>query len=85
MEHAWLLGQDAEDIEAARLTFLSLLDATLPAGQERDALARRIDSKMAHASLLTIGTFSQTPQHADRARLRAQWHLSHCRDMLLDS
>lgn len=85
MEHAWLMGHDATRIEAERLSFLSLLDATLPADAAKVALAQRIDSKIAHASLLTISTFDGDGTRAANARLRAHWHLNLCRDMLLDS
>lgn len=85
MEHAWLVGNDPTRIEADRLTFLSLLDATLPSGAERTALAHRIDAKMAQAALLTIGSFADDARRAEQARLRARYHLSHCRQMLLDS
>ncbi|MEO0633636.1 MAG: hypothetical protein AAFY52_05830 [Pseudomonadota bacterium] len=84
MEHAWLMGDDATQVEAERLSFLSLLDATLPSGAAPGALAHRIDSKMAHASLLTISTFAEDQTRGTNARLRAQWHLRQCRNMLLD-
>jgi len=86
LEHAWLIGTASADrIEGQRLTFLSLLDATLPPGMEGDALNRRIEAKLAHASLLTIATFSDHKARAAQARLRANWHLSQCNEMLLDS
>lgn len=86
MEHAWLINDpQADTYKTQRLTFLSLLDATMPAGQERDVLAARIDAKMAHAALLTAATFGTAPDRAARARKRATWHVSMCRDMLLDS
>ncbi len=86
MEHAWLVNDPAApDYEGQRLTFLTLLDATLAQGQERDALHHRIESKLAHASLLTIATFSDRPDRAKQARMRAKWHLMSCTEMLLDS
>lgn len=86
MEHAWLTNDPAADAyKGQRLTFLTLLDATLPAGQERAALHHRIEAKLAHASLLTIATFSDRAERADHARTRAEWHLSACTEMLLDS
>ena len=86
MEHAWLINDPAADqFEGQRRTFLSLLDATLAAGHARDALRRRIEAKMAHASLLSIATFGQRPIRAAEARRRAKWHLSVCMELLLDS
>ena len=86
MEHAWLINDPAApDYEGQRLTFLALLDATMPRGQERTVLHHRIEAKLAHASLLTIATFSDRADRADRARTRAKWHLSACTEMLLDS
>ena len=85
MEHAWLLNDPAADaIAAQRLTFLSLLDATMPAGHERDALAARIDAKMAQATLLTAATFGTSSDRVTHARNRAAWHVRVCREMLLD-
>ncbi len=86
MEHAWLTNDPAADgYRDQRLVFLTLLDATLPQGQERDALHHRIEAKMAQASLLTIATFSDRDDRARHARLRAQWHRTACTKMLLDS
>ncbi len=86
MEHAWLINDpQADAFEAQRAAFLSLLDATMPVGHERDVLAARIDAKMAHAALLTASTFGTTPDRAMRARQRANWHVTACQAMLLDS
>ena len=86
MEHAWLINDPAApEYEGQRLTFLALLEATAPDGRERVILQHRIEAKLAHASLLTIATFSDRADRADRARTRAKWHLSACTEMLLDS
>ena len=86
MEHAWLTNDPAADAyEGQRLTFIALLDATVPKGQERAALHHRIDAKLAHASLLTIASFSDRPDRAAHARMRAEWHMTACTELLLDS
>ena len=58
MEHAWLMGNvEADLFEDRRRTFLSLMEAVMPANSAREVLRYRIENKMAHASLLTISTF----------------------------
>ncbi|AEI93306.1 hypothetical protein RLO149_c013040 [Roseobacter litoralis Och 149] len=85
-EHAWLVGDpDADLYDDQRLVFLSLLDATLPRARARDALAHRVDVKMAHASLLRRATFSQHPEHVTRARHLAAAYRKTCLELLLDS
>lgn len=84
MEHAWLMGDsDSDVLQAQRSAFVSLLEATTPQGQERSVLSYRIDTKLAHASLLTLATFTDDEQKADVARSLAQQHLSQCRTLLL--
>ncbi|MGX9355042.1 hypothetical protein ACS3SW_07745 [Roseobacteraceae bacterium S113] len=85
MEYAWLMGEDAEDITHRRLTFLSLLDATMPADAGRDTLRTRIEAKAAQSALLTQATFGQDESRALRARLTAQTYLNHCAALLLES
>lgn len=85
-EHAWLMGRDdAESFDAQRLTFLSLLDATLALDAAQQALSYRIEVKMAHASLLTLATFGRDTERAARARTLAAAHLFRCQRLLLDS
>lgn len=86
MEHAWLINSDAaDDFEAQRLTFISLLDAVTPPEQARKALAMRVDAKLAHAALLTTASFGTTAQRSTQAKQRARWHVGLCRRLLLDS
>jgi hypothetical protein len=83
MEHAWLMGDPEGDaLQAQRSAFVSLLEAATPVGQERSVLAYRIDTKMAHASLLTLATFADNERQAERARLLSQQHLAQCRALL---
>ena len=85
-EHAWLLGDPGADhYEAQRLVFLSLLNATLPQGRARDALAHRVDVKMAHASLLQRASFSRDPDLISSARNLAASYRKSCQHLLLDS
>ncbi len=86
MEHAWLLNTESADkLKAQRMTFISLLDAVTPAGREREALIVRVDTKMAHASLLTTASFGTTPTRSRHAQRRAERLVSQCRALLLDS
>ncbi|MEP4195339.1 MAG: hypothetical protein ABJL99_06850 [Aliishimia sp.] len=86
MEHAWLLGDpEADRHKALRSTFLTLLDATMPAGTGRDMLNHRIDVKLAHSSLLTTARFESDVERANAAKSIAVRHVSTCRKMLLDS
>lgn len=85
-EHAWLVGDpDAALYEDQHRVFLSLLDATLPRDRARDALAHRVEVKMAHASLLQRATFSQHPEQVTRARQLAASYRKTCQHLLLDS
>ena len=86
MEHAWLIGDPAADeLENQRRVFLSLAAATIPEGQARQALAYRIEVKLAHASLLAQATFGQDANRSLRARRLARRYLETCQQMLLDS
>lgn len=84
MEHAWLIDSaKADDHRARRLDFLDLLAAIAPRDQQRSILHTRIETKVAHASLLTIATFIDEPARSDAARSAAQMHLNTCRKLLL--
>ncbi|MCH2077278.1 MAG: hypothetical protein MK180_10395 [Rhodobacteraceae bacterium] len=85
MEHAWLLGQNAEDEEEKREVFLSLLEATMDAEQAEQVLAHRIASKMSQASLLTVAEFATDTDTATRAVELSQSEIQGCRSLLLDS
>ncbi|MEL6913119.1 MAG: hypothetical protein AAFP13_01330 [Pseudomonadota bacterium] len=85
IEHSWLVGEDPGEEQAHRLTFLSLYEATVPAGAARDALHHRVASKMAQASLLTVATFHDDPARAAAARRAATAQIGACSRMLLES
>lgn len=84
VEHAWLMQDPLSDeIEARRRAFLSLLDA-MGAGEDADALARRIEAKAAQAALLRDASFGTDKDRAAWAESRATAQLAHCRQLLLD-
>ena len=85
MEHAWLMGEDAEELTSSRRKFVSMLDATLPADRGAEALNHRVAVKMAQATLLTSASFSGDAEKADRARQLSERYLASCRRLLLDS
>ena len=86
IEHAWLLNlSQADQLEARRSVFLSLLDATLPPDDAPQAMSHRIEAKMAQFALLTAATFDASEQRAARAKDRARWHIARCDELLLDS
>ena len=86
MEHAWLLGQaGADELAGRRETFLSLMNATITSEPAHQVLAYRIDSKMAHASLLALATFGQDAKLREEAKSTAHAHRLSCERILLDS
>ncbi|MEM1237160.1 MAG: hypothetical protein AAGI10_09335 [Pseudomonadota bacterium] len=85
MEHAWLMGNDAAKYKEHRLTFLSLLDATLPPERGAEALNHRVAVKMAQATLLTAASFSDNTDKAERAKILSEQYLAQCERLLLDS
>lgn len=84
MEHAWLMARDnADRIADERASFLALLDAVAPQEQKHSLLMYRIETKMAHAALLTTAHFSENMRYAERAKQVARRHLDACRHLLL--
>lgn len=84
MEHAWLMSDPiADELQDRRSQFLALLEATIPADRGRDVLSYRIETKLAHASLLTLATFNSDARRAHSARIVAEHHLSTCSALLL--
>ena len=60
MEHQWLLADPAADrTERQRAAMISLLEAAMAPGEERSALALRIEAKAAQAALLTRASFGR--------------------------
>lgn len=86
MEHAWLVSApEADTLQDMRGTFVTLLDAVVPAGRERDALTMRVEAKMAFARLLTVSTFGSDAALAERAERRADEQIRQCARLILQS
>lgn len=86
MEFAWLVSDpDADEVQKQRDTFVELLQAMQNRSERKQLLAVRIDAKMAHATLLTIGLFGSDERRADWARRQAILYKNQCQSMLLDS
>lgn len=86
MEHAWLIGDaEADALQDRRRSFIALMDATMPADAARDTLAYRIDTKIAHAALLTTASFDQDMRRAQQAKVTARAFRLSCEQLLLDS
>jgi len=83
MEHEWLMGGHDEAIASQRAAMAELLVSITPAGAGRDALAARIEAKMAHASLLTRATFNRDAEDAAWASARAEAEIAACQGLLL--
>lgn len=84
MERSWLLSKpDATHYEAQRASFQTLLDAVVPHEDQRSILIYRIETKIAHASLLTTADFGVDAARAERARKIAQQHVAACEMLLL--
>ena len=83
MEHAWLMeSPNAGDYERMRETFITLLEA-VDDGPGKVRFHRRIDAKIAQASLLRLATFSLEPEIAERAGEQVETHLAFCRGLVL--
>ncbi|MEM0949351.1 MAG: hypothetical protein AAGK37_18280 [Pseudomonadota bacterium] len=85
-EHARLFdGDAAEEAEAHRNLFITLLEATLPDidTSTRTSLNWRIDSKAAHAALLSTAAFTLDAKRAQFARDAAKRHIAVCSALIL--
>ncbi|WP_093324273.1 hypothetical protein [Shimia haliotis] len=83
MEHSWLIADSRADaLQSERQTFASVLEAAI-LDDHRAILGHRIETKQAHASLLTIASFSPDPNRARTARLLANDYLESCRSLIL--
>lgn len=84
MERSWLLSQaDAAHYEEQRAAFQALLDAVVAQEEKRVVLIYRIETKIAHASLLTAADFGVDAARAERARRIARRHIAACERLLL--
>ena len=86
LEHAWLVHDERTDeIEHRRTQFIELLSAIVPSDLRRHALHLRIDAKLAHAGLLSQGTFSTDADRSQWAIRRAKSEIDYCTGFLLES
>lgn len=84
MEHAWLINDPtAEEFEARRGGFVSLLEATTTSETAQQAINRRVSSKFAHAALLQVATFNLDEATSSAARRTATQYLERCELLLL--
>lgn len=84
IEHHWLLSdQPTEPIEMQRAHLIDILDALMTPDTATKILSKRIDAKMAHATLLTQAAFSENDRRAAWAEKRAKQELSQCGTILL--
>ena len=82
IEHQWLTGEASDSTAADRAAMLALLEAVTGADQRTEAMALRVEAKLAEAALLEQASFGPV---ANRlwARARAQTLVEECRSMLL--
>ena len=85
MEHAWLMRDArADDFQAQRERFVSILDAIMPPERSRETLNHRIEAKLAHSAILTTARFGPNPRMSELAEQQARTQVQSCRAMLLD-
>ncbi len=86
VEHAWLM-QDPQSsaLEDQRAEFVAILEALTPADAEAGVLAHRIETKKAHAQLLSLATFGADAHHAAWAKRQSQYLKANCAERLLQS
>lgn len=86
MEFAWLMSDpDADQLENHRAQFIDILESLGPGGDPRQQMALRIETKMAHARLLTTAHFSPDAIRATWAKRQAFRQRSTCENLLLKS
>jgi hypothetical protein len=84
MEDQWLLSDPAADVTARqREAMLSLVSAMTEPGQEKVAMAWRVEAKAAQAELLSLARFGLNDATAARAARRSDELLTMCRSLLL--
>ena len=85
IEHHWLLSdQPTEQIETQRAHLIDIQDTLMTPDTATKILSKRIDAKMAHATLLTQAAFSDDDRRATWAEKRAKQELSQCGTILLE-
>lgn len=86
LEFAWLMSDpDANRLDRQRSRFVEILESLGSAPDPREVLALRIDTKMAHARLLTTAHFGSDAVLATWAKRQAVTQRNACQNMLLDS
>lgn len=84
IEHHWLMSdQPTEQMQTQRAHLVDILDTLTTPDTATRVLAKRIDAKMAHASLLTQAAFSEDERRAGWAEKRAEQELAQCDTILL--
>ncbi len=85
MEHAWLMNDPrADTLQSQRQRFVSILDAIMPSDRARALLSHRVETKLAHAAILTTARFGTNPRLSELAKQRAQIQIQACQTLLLD-
>jgi len=86
LEHAWLM-RDAQSaaLEDQRAEFLAILDAITSPETKAAVLAHRIETKKAHAELLSLATFGSDVRRSAWAKRQSQHLKKSCAEKLLKS
>jgi hypothetical protein len=84
MEDQWMFDGPASERTAEELhAMVSLIEASMPEGAERQVMAWRIDAKVAQRSLLAQVRFGDDPRVSETAAARADALAADCRAMIL--
>lgn len=87
-EHAWLMGGEDVQAQAAFDLFQDLLDAVAYDAMSegltgKRLLAKRIEAKMAQAQLMQAATFQTDPHRRLNSGRMARHHLAACKTLVL--
>lgn len=84
LEHAWLM-RDAQSaaLKDQRAEFLAILDAITSPETKTAVLAHRIETKKAHAQLLSLATFGGDTRRSAWAKRQSQHLKKSCAEKLL--
>lgn len=86
VEHQWLLSDPGADETATlRADMLQLMDAAMARGRAQQAMAWRLEAKVAAAGLLTRATFGQDPATSAWSKRRALALIEECRALILQN
>lgn len=85
MEFAWLMNApDADELEIRRAHLIDILESLGPGDDPRRRMALRIETKMAHARLLSTAYFGKDETRAIWAKKQAMRQISSCESLLLE-